>query len=190
MAKASRSVRYAEIDRETKESRVHIVLDLDGGTKQDVTTGIGFLDHLLAQMAHHGRFDVGISGEGNLTVDDHHLVDSIATCLGRAFRDALNSSGAIERNASAHVAIDECLVLVVVEVSGRGSYFGNLDFNREKLGTLATESIPVFLSAFAAASGITIHLQVLRAGNSHSLAEAAFKGIGRALNLATRPVDS
>ena len=122
MSKSAPGVRFAEVDRETKETRIHVVLDLDGGSKQDITTGIGFFDHMLQQLAFHGQFDVGIEAEGDLVLDDHHTVEDVGIVLGQAVRQALESNTGIERYGVAVVPIDEALIQAVVDLSGRGGF--------------------------------------------------------------------
>lgn len=185
MAKNSTSVRYAEVDRETAETSIHAVLDLDGGTRSDISTQVGFLDHLLQQFAFHGQFDLGLSVEGDLHIDDHHTVEDVGIVLGRAFREAMHNDP-VERYASLHSPMDEALVLVAVDISGRGVLTFECDFRREKLGELSTECIREFFRSFCAHAGITLHIHRVCSENDHHLAEAVFKGVGRALYAATR----
>lgn len=186
MSKSAPGVRFAEVDRETKETSVHVVLDLDGGTKQDISTGIGFFDHMLNLMAFHGQFDVGIEAEGDLHVDDHHTVEDVGIVLGRAFRDALDSSGPIERYSSCHMVMEEALVLVAIDISGRSGLFFEVGFTRETVGGMATENVKEFLRSFVGNAGFTIHVQKLAGENDHHVIEAIFKGLGRILEQATR----
>ena len=189
MSKTAPGVRFAELDRETKETRIHIVLDVDGGTKQDISTGIGFFDHMLHLMAFHGQFDVGIEAEGDLHIDDHHTVEDVGIVLGRAFRDALESSGPIERYGSCHMVMEEALVLVALDISGRSGLFYDVPLTRETVGGLATENIREFLRAFTSNAGFTIHVQKLAGINDHHVIEAIFKGLGRVLEIATRKTE-
>jgi imidazoleglycerol-phosphate dehydratase len=184
MSKTAPGVRYAEIDRETGETSVRVVLDLDGGTRRDVSTGIGFFDHMLAQMAFHGYFDLGISVEGDLNIDDHHTVEDVGIVLGRAIREALGTEP-IERYADATTAMDEALVQVVVDVSGRGQAYIDLPFRRDQIGELSTECVPEFFRALATNAGITLHVRKLAGENDHHVCEAAFKGLGRVLHMAS-----
>ncbi len=179
-------VRFAEVDRETKETNIHVVLDLDGGTKQDISTGIGFFDHMLNLMAFHGQFDVGIEAEGDLHIDDHHTVEDVGIVLGRAFCDALDSTGPIERYGSCHMVMEEALVLIAVDISGRSGIFFDCDFSRECVGGLATENVKEFLRAFVGNAKCTIHVKKMAGENDHHVIEAIFKGLGRALEQATR----
>lgn len=188
MSKTTPGVRYAEIDRETGETSVRVVLDLDGGTRRDINTGIGFFDHMLAQFAFHGMIDVGVSVEGDLLVDDHHTVEDVGIVLGRAIREALGTEP-IERYADAVTPMDEALVQVVVDISGRGQAFVDLPFRREQIGSLATECVTEFFRAVAYHAGMTVHVRKVAGENDHHVCEAAFKGFGRVLHLATQRSD-
>jgi len=179
-------VRFAEIDRETKETRVNVVLDLDGGTKQDIDTGIGFFDHMLTLLAFHGLLDMGIKAEGDLHIDDHHTVEDVGIVLGRAVRQSLMESEPVVRYGSNHTPMEDALVLVALDISGRGSLHFELDLTREKLGEMSTECVKEFFQAFAINSGINLHIKQIAGTNCHHICEAAFKGVGRALNQATR----
>lgn len=188
MAKNSTSVRYAEVDRETTETTIHAVLDLDGGTRRDITTQVGFFDHMLQLMAFHGQFDLGISVEGDLHVDDHHTIEDVGIVLGRAFREAMHSEP-VERYASLHSPMDEALVLVAIDISGRGVLTFDCPFRREKLGEMSTECVREFFRAFCANAGITLHVHRICGENDHHVCEAVFKGVGRALHVATRQTE-
>lgn len=189
MSKSAPGVRFAEVDRETKETSVHIVLDIDGGTKQDISTGIGFFDHMLHLMAFHGQFDVGIEVEGDLHVDDHHTIEDVGIVLGQAFREALEASGPIERYASCHMVMDEALVLVALDISGRAGIFFDAPLKREAVGGMATENVLEFLRAFVANAGFTLHVRKLAGENDHHIIEAIFKGLGRVLCEATQKTE-
>lgn len=187
MSKGSPHVRYAEIERETTETKVSVVLDLDGGQRRDVHTGIGFLDHMLQLMAFHGQFNLGVTADGDLEVDDHHTVEDVGITLGQAFRMALAEVSSIQRYGDLLSPMDDALVAVAVDISGRGMAFVDLPFRRENLGGLATENVAEFLKAFATNASMTIHVRRLAGENDHHLCEAVFKGLGRALHAATRP---
>ncbi len=189
MSKGAPGVRYAEIDRETKETKVHVVLDLDGGTRQDIDTGVDFFDHMLTLLAFHGLFDLGVKAEGDLQVDDHHTVEDVGIVFGEAFRKALVESGSLNRYASNHTPMDEALVLVVVDLSGRSHLTFDIDFKRESLGGLSTESVREFLLAFVRHAQVTLHVNKVAGDNDHHVCEAVFKGLGRALHVATRTSD-
>lgn len=181
-------VRYSEQDRETSETSIHLVLDLDGGNRRDVQTGIGFFDHMLEQLAFHGIFNLGVQVEGDLSIDDHHTVEDVGIVLGRAFKEALGNEP-IERYASLHSVMDDALVLVAIDVSGRGQLHWDVPFSRERLGMLSTECVREFFHAFAHHAGVTLHVRRIASINDHHLCEAAFKGLGRSLHQASRVSD-
>ncbi len=185
MSKDAPGVRYAEIDRETSETRVRVVLDLDGGTRSDISTGIAFFDHMLTQLCFHGEMDYGVICEGDLGVDDHHTVEDVGIVTGQAIAEAL-SSEQVKRYASNMTPMDEALVMAVVDISGRGGLFWDVDFKREKIGGMSTESVKEFFQALALHSGLTIHLKKMAGDNDHHVCEATFKAFGRALHEATR----
>ncbi len=189
MSKGAPGVRYAEVERETAETRVQVVLDLDGGTKQDIATGIRFFDHMLELLAFHGQCDLGVKAEGDLDVDDHHLVEDVGIVLGKAIREALRDSEAIVRFASNHTPMDEALALVALDIGGRGHLSFDIPFRRDRLGEMSTENIREFFRALALHARMTIHVSVLRGENDHHMCEAAFKAFGRALRDATHSSD-
>ncbi len=186
MSKPTSGVRYAEVERESSETRVRVVIDLDGGTRRDVATGIGFLDHMLQLMAFHGQFDLGVSAEGDIYIDDHHTVEDIGIVLGQAFRQAVAASEQIDRYGSNITPMDEALVLCSVDLSGRGLLYSEVPYSRERIGDLSTESIKEFFRAFAQHAGLTLHLRMLAGENNHHICEASFKALGLALRDATR----
>lgn len=187
MAKQSSSVRYAEVDRETKETRIQVVLDLDGGPKSDVMTSLGFFDHMLDLLAHHGRINLGIKAEGDLHVDDHHTVEDVGIALGQALRKALQNSPGLERYGQAITPMDEALALVAIDLSGRGVLAYAVEFQRERLGMMATENVREFFRALAMHAGMTVHIRKMAGENDHHVCEAIFKGFGRALRQAIEP---
>lgn len=189
MSKNAPGVRYAEVYRETAETRVQVVLDLDGGSRRDIATGVGFFDHMLAQLAFHGHIDLGVSAEGDLHIDDHHSVEDVGIVFGQALAQALDGGDPIARYGSNHTPMDEALVLAAVDVSGRGMLTYEIPFQRENLGTMATECVREFFRALATHSGLTIHLRKVCGENDHHVCEAAFKAFGRALYDATQPSD-
>ena len=181
MAKSAPGVRYAELERETHETRVTVVLDLDGGTRQDISTGVGFFDHMLQLMAFHGQVDLGLTCEGDLEVDDHHTVEDCGIVLGQAFAHAISDEKSIQRYASNHTPMDEALVLVALDISGRGILGYNVNFKREKIGDLSTECVREFFRAFTTHAKVTLHIHQIAGENDHHICEAIFKGFGRAL---------
>lgn len=188
MSRTTQGVRYAEVDRETGETCVHVVLDLDGGTHRDISTGIAFFDHMLHQLMFHGQLDFGVNAEGDLHIDDHHTVEDVGICFGRALRQALLDDP-IMRYASNHTVMDDALVLVAVDISGRGQLYFDADFKREKLGDLSTECVREFFSAVATNAGISLHIRKIAGENDHHLCEAIFKGFGMAIHAASRVIE-
>ena len=187
MSKITPGVRYAEIYRETKETRIEVVLDIDQGTRRDIETGIGFFDHMLQQLAFHGQFNLGIKAEGDLAIDDHHTVEDVGIVIGQAFTQALDPGQAISRYADVHSVMDEALVLVAVDISGRGILGWDVEFKREKIGDLSTECIREFFRAFSSYAKLGLHIRAIAGINDHHICEAIFKGVGRVLFSATRP---
>jgi len=184
MSKEARNVRYAEIDRETKETRIRVVIDLDGGSRRDVATGVPFFDHMLHQLAFFGGFDLGVQADGDLHVDDHHTVEDVGICIGKGFKEALTNSGGIQRFGSAHGIMNDACVLVAIDICGRGMLTFNQEFKRDKLGGLSLENVQEFFRAMSENSGITIHIHKVAGHNDHHCVEAIFKGFGLALHQA------
>src|SRR5436305_10034694 len=177
------SPRAVTVSRRTRETEVTIRLTLDGAGTASATTGIGFYDHLLTALGHHGLFDLEIRATGDLEIDEHHTVEDVALVLGAAFNEALADRAAINRFGSAIVPMDESLAQAVVDVGGRPYAVLDLPFRGERAGPLPLQLIPHALESFARTSGTTLHLT--GAGrNDHHLAEAAFKALARALRVA------
>lgn len=189
MSKEAPGVRFAEVIRESNETRVEVVLDFDGGSRRDISTGLGFFDHMLMQFAFHGMLDVGIRAEGDLHVDDHHTMEDVGIVLGQAISQALELTEPIVRYASVHIPMDEALILCAIDVSGRGSLHYEVQFKRESIGEVATECFKEFFRAIALHSGLTIHIRQLAGENDHHIAEGMFKAFGVALHAATRKSD-
>jgi imidazoleglycerol-phosphate dehydratase len=172
--------RRATVTRRTRETSVSATLDLDGGGNVAIVTGIGFWDHLLGSLGHHGLFDLEIQADGDLAVDEHHTVEDVALVLGAAFAAALGERAGITRFGEAKVPMDESLVSAVVDLGGRPYAVVELPFRGERVGQLPLQLIEHAIEAFARTSGATIHLSG-SGRNDHHLAEAAFKALGRAL---------
>ena len=183
----SASDRRATVDRETAETRVHVELHLDGEGRAEVHTGIGFYDHMLSSFARHGRFDLTVTAEGDLHVDAHHTMEDVALALGEAFDRALADRAGITRMGDATVPLDEALVQVAVDISGRPYAATSFDFVGERIGDAPTEMVPHVLRSFATTARIALHVRQLAGANDHHIAEAAMKALGRALDAATRP---
>jgi imidazoleglycerol-phosphate dehydratase len=175
--------RTADVHRKTLETDVSVRIDLDGSGAADVATGVGFFDHMLTALAHHGLFDLTIRTEGDLHVDEHHTVEDTSLVLGRAFADALGTREGIVRYGDTTVPMDEAVATCVVDVGGRPYSVIDLSFATERIGTLGTQMIPHALEAFARSAGFTLHVQA-RGRNDHHVAEAAFKAMARALRSA------
>ena len=172
--------RQAKIQRRTRETDVTVRLVLDGTGSTDITTGIGFYDHLLSSLAHHGLFDLEIRASGDLHVDEHHTVEDVALVLGSAFAEALGNRAGIRRFGDAAVPMDESLATAVVDVGGRPYSVVELPFRGERVGGLPLQLIEHAVEAFARAAGATVNIRG-SGRNDHHLAEAAFKAFGRAL---------
>lgn len=176
--------RSAEIARATRETRITGKLTLDGDGNSQIATGLGFLDHMLAALAKHARFDIELSCKGDLYVDDHHTAEDCALALGAAFDEALGERRAIRRFGHAYAPLDEALARTVVDISSRPFARIELGLVRERLGDIACENLTHFLSSFATAARITMHVELLSGVNDHHRIEAAFKSTALALRAA------
>lgn len=177
-------MRQADITRNTKETQIKIAINLDGKGTLDGKTGVGFLDHMLELLAHHGRFDMNIYAKGDVQVDFHHTVEDVGITLGKAFTEALGDMRGITRYGSFILPMDESLVLVSLDFSGRPHLAYDLQIPAQKVGDFDTELVQEFFLGFCRAAGLTLHLKQLAGDNSHHIIEAAFKGFGRALKQA------
>jgi imidazoleglycerol-phosphate dehydratase len=176
--------RQASIERSTKETKVKASVDLDGSGTSDVATGIGFLDHMLQQLARHSLIDIELRAKGDLHIDFHHTTEDCGIVLGQAVAKALGDKQGITRYASAHLAMDEALTRVAIDVSGRPHLVWRVAFSRPKIGDMDTELIGEWFRAFAINAGLTLHVENLYGENSHHIAETCFKGLARALRAA------
>ena len=170
------------IKRETRETNVSLELNVDGGGQWEINTGIGMFDHMLAQLAQHGVFDIKISAKGD---DEHHLVEDVALCLGKAFAEALGEKRGIVRMGDATVPMDDALAVVAVDISGRGYTVLDLPFSDNDMAGFPTDLIRHFLESFAIEARLNLHARVVYGINDHHKAEALFKALGRALDKAT-----
>ncbi|MCP5453708.1 MAG: imidazoleglycerol-phosphate dehydratase HisB [Spirochaetaceae bacterium] len=175
-----RKARSAVVERRTKETSVRVELALAPGPI-DVSSGVGFLDHLLTSLAFHGGFSLSLSCDGDLRVDDHHSAEDCALALGAALREALGDKAGVRRFGSAYAPLDESLARAVVDLSGRPCAVVDLGLTREAIGGLACENVAHVVASLANAATATIHLDVLRGSNDHHRAEAAFKALALAL---------
>jgi imidazoleglycerol-phosphate dehydratase len=178
-----RDARRVTVTRETRETRVSVTLDLDGSGTTAIATGVGFFDHLLGSLAHHGLFDLTIEASGDLEIDEHHTVEDAALVLGSAFAEALGDRAGIRRFGDARAPMDESLASAVIDVGGRPYAIIDLPFRGERVGELPLQLVEHALEAFARTAGATLHLTGT-GRNDHHLAEAAFKALGRALRVA------
>ncbi|WP_338818084.1 Imidazoleglycerol-phosphate dehydratase [Moorella thermoacetica] len=176
--------REALIERQTTETNIRLKVALDGSGTWQGSSGIPFFDHLLAQMARHGLLDLKVWAEGDLEVDNHHTVEDIGICLGQAVKKALGDKKGISRYGSALVPMDEALVLVALDFSGRPYLAWGLELPPGRIGSLETELVEEFLRAMVNNSGLTLHVRQLAGHNAHHLAEALFKALGRAIRQA------
>ena len=178
------SNRTATITRTTRETEITLTLNLDGSGQSDITTGIGFLDHMLTALARHARFDLTLSCVGDLDVDGHHTSEDCALVLGAAIDEALGDRRGITRFGSAYCPLDEALARVVVDLSGRPCPIVGLGLRRERIGQMATENITHVFQSLAIAMRASLHVDCLRGDNDHHRAEAAFKACALALRQA------
>jgi len=178
--------RKATVKRETKETRIEAVLNLDGQGQVRVETGVGFFDHMLASAMVHGFFDLTLTAQGDTYIDDHHTVEDAGLVLGQAFQEALGDFAKIKRFGEALVPMDEALVRAVVDLSRRPCLVFTAPLKAEKVGTFDVELIEEFWRAFVNSCGANLHLEALRGENTHHIFEAMFKAAGRALDRATQ----
>lgn len=178
--------REAQITRTTKETDIKVVLNLDGGGKADIDTGIGFFDHMLTALAVHGGFGLTISCKGDLNVDGHHSVEDVGICLGRAFSEALGDKSGIMRFGSAYVPMDEALGFCALDISNRPFLVFNAEFTNKRIGEYESCLTEEFMRAFAFNAGITLHLKAEYGKNDHHITEALFKALAYALKQAVR----
>lgn len=176
--------RRATVERKTKETDISLSVNIDGSGVSEISTGIGFLDHMLTALSKHGRMDLTLSCKGDLHVDDHHSVEDCGIVLGQAVKAALGDLRGITRYGYAYAPLDESLSRAVVDISGRPFADVNLNLQRERIGNLSCEMLPHFLSSFATSAAITLHVDVLKGENDHHRAESAFKALALALRTA------
>ncbi|SHK31681.1 imidazoleglycerol-phosphate dehydratase [Hathewaya proteolytica DSM 3090] len=178
--------RIAKIQRDTKETKINCALNIDGHGASDVDTGVGFFDHMLQLLAFHSGMNLEIEAIGDLGVCDHHTIEDVGITLGKCFNMALGDKKGINRYGFMSLPMDESLAQVTLDISGRSFLVYNCELKREKVGEMSCEMVEEFLRAFAFNAGITLHVQVPYGTNDHHKIEAIFKGLGRALNMATK----
>ncbi len=176
--------RRGKISRVTKETEISAAVDLDGTGNFDVATGIGFLDHMLEQLARHSLVDIKLQAKGDLHIDFHHTTEDTGIVLGQAVTQALGDRVGITRYADVHLAMDETLTRVAIDVSGRPYLVWNVAFSQPKVGDMDTELFREWFQAFAQNAGLTLHVETLYGENNHHIAETCFKGLARALRQA------
>jgi len=181
-----RIVRTADARRTTKETRIRISVLIGGKGEGAMDTPCKVLNHLLSSMAKFGSLDIKVQAENLVEVDEHHLVEDVAICLGQAFDEALGKRIGITRFGFAVTPMDECLVLSSVDLSGRGGCYQKISFRSARIGDLPTSLIPHFFRSFASNGRLTIHLGILRRGDDHHMAEALFKSLGLSIGAASR----
>lgn len=177
-------MRQATVERTTRETSITVSVDLDGTGTAKIATGIGFLDHMLDQIARHAMFDLAVQAKGDLHIDGHHTAEDTGIALGQAVREALGDKRGITRYADVHLPMDETLTRVALDFSGRPYLVFRTRFDRPKIGDFDTELVREFFQAFAMNADVTLHIETLYGGNNHHIAESCFKGLARALRTA------
>ncbi|MEL7459963.1 MAG: imidazoleglycerol-phosphate dehydratase HisB [Pseudomonadota bacterium] len=177
-------MRTGKIERKTTETTISVSLALDGTGVCDITTGVGFFDHMLEQLARHSLIDMTITAKGDTHIDDHHTVEDTGIAIGQALSDAVGDKRGIRRYGECHLPMDDTLVRAALDLSGRPWLGWGVDMTAPKIGTFDTELVREFFQALSTHGGITLHVDLLRGINSHHIAEASFKAVARALRLA------
>ncbi len=179
-------IRKASLKRKTYETDISMELNIDGEGKSSISTGIGFFDHMLNLFARHGLMDLTVEAKGDLEVDAHHTVEDVGIVLGQLIKEALGDKKSIKRYGTSYVPMDESLVLVSLDLSGRPFLVFDVNFTCEMTGTMETELFEEFFRAVSHNAGMTLHIKLLHGSNSHHIAEAVFKAFGRALDEAIK----
>lgn len=180
-------MRSATITRKTKETDISVTVSLDGSGSFDISTGIGFLDHMLEQLSRHSLVDMTIRASGDTHIDFHHTAEDVGIALGQALKAALGDMKGVTRYADCHLAMDEALTRAAIDISGRPFLVWQVDFPRDKVGDFDTELFEEFFRALAMNAGITLHVANLYGSNSHHIAETCFKAVARSLRKAVEP---
>ena len=178
-------LRQAEVQRKTNETEISVFLNIDGSGKSNIDTGVPFLDHMLHQISSHGLFDLNIKAIGDLEIDDHHTNEDVGIALGKAFSKSLGDRKGINRFGHFLAPLDEALIQVTLDCSGRPHLSYNLKIQSSKIGSYDTELVREFFIAFVNNSGITLHINQLQGVNAHHIVEASFKAFSRAMRMAT-----
>ena len=174
-------MRRGFVERDTLETKIKVDLDIDGNGKAEIDTGVGFLDHMLTLMAFHGKFDLTVIAKGDLYVDDHHTIEDIGICIGKAFKDAIGDRKGIRRYSTVYIPMDESLAYTSLDISNRPYLVFNVNFTYEKVGNMSTQMFKEFFRAFVNESRITLHINLIYGENDHHKIEAVFKSFARAL---------
>jgi len=174
-------MRQAKLTRKTNETDISVSVDLDGTGKSNINTGVGFLDHMLDQVARHGMIDIEIAAKGDLHIDAHHTTEDVGIALGQAIKEALGDKKGIRRYASCDLPMDEALSRAAIDISGRPFLVWRVEFKRDKVGDFDTELFQEWFQAFAMNAGITLHVENVYGDNAHHIAESCFKALARAL---------
>jgi imidazoleglycerol-phosphate dehydratase len=177
-------MREGKITRSTKETEVAVAVKLDGSGRAEISTGIGFLDHMLDLLARHSRMDLTVKAKGDLHIDQHHTTEDVGIVLGQALKQALGDMRGITRYADVNVPMDETLTRVAIDISGRPVLVFRVEFPRDKIGEFDVDLVREFFQAFATNAGVTLHVETLYGDNSHHVAESCFKALARALRAA------
>ena len=177
-------MRRATVQRTTRETEITVTVDLDGSGQSAISTGIGFFDHMLDQVARHSLIDIELTAKGDLHIDDHHTVEDTGIALGQALRKAVGDARGITRYADVALPMDETLTRVAIDVSGRPFLVFRTEFPTQKIGSFDTELVREFFQAFAGNAGVTLHIETVYGLNSHHISESCFKGLARALRQA------
>ncbi len=173
--------RTARVSRKTKETEIEVEVNLDGSGQYEVSTGIGFLDHMLEQLSRHSLMDLKVKATGDLHIDYHHTTEDTGLAIGKAVADALGDRAGITRFGSALSPMDETLTRIALDLSGRPYFVWNVEFTKPKLGDMDTELFREWFQAFAQTSGMTLHIENLYGVNNHHIVESCYKGLARAL---------
>ena len=177
-------MRNASLSRKTRETDINVEVTLDGSGKSEISTGVGFFDHMLDQIARHSLIDLKIQAKGDLHIDFHHTVEDVGIALGQAIRQALGDMKGITRYADVHLPMDETLTRVAMDISGRAFLVFHTEFHTPKIGEFDTQLVREFFQAFAMNAGLTLHVETLYGVNDHHISESCFKGLARALRIA------
>jgi len=178
-------MRKASVERKTKETQISVELNLDGTGQYSVSTGIGFLDHMLEQLSRHSLIDLKVTAKGDLHIDYHHTTEDAGIAIGEAFTKALGDRKGITRYAHTYIPMDETLSRVAIDISGRPYFIWKVEFTKPKLGEMDTELFREWFQAFAFAAGATLHVENLYGVNNHHIVESCYKALARSLRVAT-----